>query len=118
MDNKLLLKILELLEETYPESYSVERLTGKLRVSIDGEFSKITKYLGESKKITIMHNGTIITGSGTLEQRNRITITNEGIDFLLQKKLLKAEEIRNKIIVGATITIAIVGIISLISIFS
>lgn len=114
MDNKLLIKILDTLEETYPERYHVEKLTKKLNTSIDGEFYKIIKYLKESKKIEIIYNKDTSNRRERLQQGDMISITNKGIDFLTDKKLLETNERRNNIITWATIIIAISAIITLI----
>lgn len=104
MERKLMINILELLLETYPESYSISRLTKKLDVSIDGEFSKVIRYLKERSKI-------IVEGADKLQQDSKITITPNGIDFLFEIKHLESEEKRNNFLLLATITIAISAIL-------
>jgi len=114
MDNKLLIKILDTLEETYPEMYHAEKLAKNLNTSINGEFYKIIKYLKESKKVEIRYNKDPSDMRERLRQGDEVSITNEGIDFLTDKKLLESNEKRNNIIKWATIIIAISTLINLI----
>lgn len=83
MDRKFLIRILELLDETYPESYSVERLTKYLNVIKDGIFSKSMRYLRLRNKII---------ATEVLHPKDMISITPEGIDFLSDIKLLEVKE--------------------------
>jgi len=107
MQNELLIKILEALEEIYPEGYSVSRLTEKLGIQTEGEFHKIIKYLFESNKSHInFKNGdenirnmisknpsqfgidlspTPLVLNHQLESEDKIYLTNEGIDFFNEK---------------------------------
>jgi len=114
MDNRLLIKILDTLEETCPETYHIGKLAKKLNTSIDGEFYKIIKYLKESKKVKITYVKDPSDPRERLQQNDWVLITNEGIDFLTDKKLLESNEKRNNIIKWATIIIAISALINLI----
>lgn len=84
MDRKFLIKLLELLDETYPESYSVERLTKKLNLAKDGIFSKSIRYLKLRDKII---------ATDVLHPKDLISITPEGIDFFDNLKSLEFKEI-------------------------
>ena len=110
MNHKLLIRVLELLEETYPECYHAERLIKKLNIfSYKGEFSKVIKYLTEKNKINVIFKDSI--GSclqwRILQQGDKISITPDGIDFLIKIRLIEINKRLNKIIVWATGIIAI-----------
>jgi len=113
MNRKLLIKILELLEGTYPAFYHAGKLTGILGVSLDGEFSQILRYLKETGKINIVFPESRIAPTGRyklaswLMQIDEITITPEGIDFLNNLRLIETREKLNIWIVAATIVIAV-----------
>lgn len=101
MGKNLLIKILEMLEETYPECYRVERLVKKLNVSLNGEFTKLIKYLYARKKIDVrLHNydGTYPQSFERLQQNDEISITPEGIDFLSMIKLQQTQYTQTKIL--------------------
>ncbi len=109
MNRELLVRTLELLERTYPTDFSVINLTKKLGVSVDGDFSKIIRYLRAKHKIIATER---------LQFDDRISINPDGIDFLIKLKDLEINEKRNKLIVWATIVIAFATLINvLVSIF-
>ena len=115
MNNKLLIKILGLLEQKYPEISLAEELAKKLDIKIsNNEFSKVLKYLRDSEKIKIVP---VIDGLSSkiiyVSPNDEISITNDGIDLLAQKKLLMVNERRNDIMKWATIVIAISTVINL-----
>lgn len=108
MKKKLLIKVLAILEETYPEAYSISRITKKLNVSIDGEFSKVVRYLKAKRKVIAPER---------LQSDSRINITPEGIDFFLQNQLLESEQKRNEIMKWTMMVIAGATIVNLIIAF-
>jgi len=112
MDRKLLIKTLEMLEETYPADYSIERLTSKLNVPIDGEFFKIVRHLELSKKVHIRYEN-VDRRAMKPQQGDRIVIMPDGIDFLTEIKIQESREMMNKLIVIATIVIALSAIVTL-----
>lgn len=115
MNRKLLTKILELLEETYPQFYHAGKLTRILGVSLDGEFSKIIRYLEESKKIEVRRIGQ----DPSQNERERyypndeIKINPTGIGFLNELILIETRERLNRWIVAATIVIAVSTLVNL-----
>jgi len=106
MNRKLLIKILELLEETYPQIYHAGKLTRILRVSLDGEFFKIIRYL-YSKRFVIISDLEIALDC-------EISITSDGINFLNELKLIETREKLNRWIVIATSIIAISTVVNVI----
>jgi len=117
MNHKLLIRVLELLEETYPECYHAERLIKKLNIfSYDGKFSKVIKYLKEKNKINVAFkdfDGTYPQWR-RLQQGDEVSITPDGIDFLIKIKLIELNEKRNNRLMWATIIIALATVINII----
>lgn len=112
MNRKLLIKILELLEETYPRFYHAGKLMKKVGLyEIDGEFSKIIRYLTSTHKIILVPSTT--SEDDRLVSNDEITINPEGIDFLSELILIKTREKLNRWIVYATIVIAISTLVNL-----
>ena len=121
MNRKLMMKVLELLEETYPSFYHAGKLMKKSGISsLDGEFSQILRYLKETEKINIVFPESRIAPTGRyklaswLMQIDEITITPGGIDFLTKMKNLEINEQRNKILVWSTVAIAFFAFVSLV----
>lgn len=116
MNRKLLIKILELLEGTYPAFYHAGKLTGILGLSLDGEFSKIIRYLEKSEKIEVRRIGQ----DPSQNERERyysndeIEINHTGINFLNELLLIETREKLNLWIVAATIVIAVSTLANLI----
>lgn len=117
MNHRLLIRVLELLEETYPECYYVERLIKKLNIfSYDGEFSKVIRYLKDKNKIDVSFRD--FDGAypqwRRLQQGDKISITPNGIDFLTEIKLIETNKKINNRIMWATMIIALATIINII----
>lgn len=118
-----MIKILEELEESYSDKIVIEDLMKKVRVSdIDGELSKIIRYLKETEKIIVVLQPETLIGSKTtrdklskwLQKIDEITITPDGIDFLTKLKRLETDRKRNYLALDTTIVltqIAVIGII-------
>jgi len=118
MNHKLLVQILEILEETYPECYHAGKLIKKLGLhSFDGEFFKATKYLRSKRKIIVGYNIPDNSNREILQQGDEISITPDGIDFLVELKSIEVNEKRNNLIMWATIVIALATIINIIIAF-
>ncbi|GEM_PF-3675593 len=123
MDRKLIIKILELLEEAYTNPLKAEVLMKKTKLKdIDGEFSQIIKYLKETNKIIVVLVPENRMGLATrrdelpkwLQKIDEITITPQGIDFLREIKRIETDKKRNELISDTTIVltqIAILGIV-------
>jgi len=117
-----MIRILELLEETYPSFYHAGKLTRILKSSLDGEFSKIIRYLKATNKIIItLAEDEYLKPMGyntmqrdNLLQQDGITITPGGIDFLIEIKQLEMNEKRNMILIWSTVAIAFFAFVSLI----
>ena len=113
MNHKLLIKTLELLEETFPQFYHAKRLVGKLGLhSFDGEFFKVIKYLKTKGKIIVGYNIPDNSNREILQQDDEVSITPEGIDFLIKIKLIETNKKLNKIMVWATGVIALATFIN------
>lgn len=120
MDRILLIKILELLEETYHQHYKAERLKRKLGLkSLDGKFSQALRYLKETGKIDIVFPESRVAPTGRynlalwLMSIDEITITPEGVDFLTELKRLETDKKRNYLLLDSSIVlmqIAVIGI--------
>ncbi|MFA5887815.1 MAG: hypothetical protein WC852_03845 [Candidatus Nanoarchaeia archaeon] len=139
MQEELLIKTLEVLEEVYPEGYSVVKLLHKLNKPQKNELHKILKYLLETNKINIQFKDSSktvlnhlkrnpqlfpncpldsnITLDGQLEEEDKVYILNTGIDFLSSRKQFLEERNNNKIISAATVAIALAAVIDGLSIF-
>lgn len=113
-----MIKILELLEKSYPRPCTAGGLMKRVRLSnIDGEFSQIIRYLRETNKIIVVlvpeNRMGIPTGRAELhkwlQKIDEITINPVGIDFLTGIKKLEIDERRTKAITKATIVLALVG---------
>ncbi|GAI81628.1 unnamed protein product [marine sediment metagenome] len=114
MNRKLLIKILELLEETYPENCKVSKLVKRLGLnSSDKEFSKVIAYLASTSKIQRKSHEELIRLTPTYPN-DEISITSDGIDFLNESNLIETREKLNRWIVTATIVIAISTLANLI----
>ncbi len=108
MNRKLLIKTLELLEETYPQCYHAGRLIKKLGLSsYDGEFFQIIKYLKGQGKIIVGYDIPDNSNREILQQNDEVSIIPEGIDFLNELRLINTRENLNWWLVTATIIIAI-----------
>ena len=121
MNRKLIMRIVEILEETYPQHYKAERLRRKVGLlSLDGEFSQILRYLKETEKIDIVFPESRIAPTGRYElalwlmQIDEITIKPEGIDFLTKLELIQSNEKRNNILIWSTGAIAFFALVSLV----
>jgi len=115
MNHKLLIRTLELLEETFPECYHAERLIKKLGAySFNGEFFKVIKYLKGKGKIIVRYNIQDNNNRETLQQGDEISITPDGIDFLIEAKSIGVNEKRNNLIMRATIIITLATVINII----
>lgn len=125
MNRKLLIKVLKLLEETYPQLYHAGKLTRILGVSLNGEFSKIIRYLEESEKIEVRRIGQ----DPSQNERERyypndeIKIKPDGINFLEEIKLLESREKIvqqqtnfTKILALATIILGVAALLNLFNI--
>jgi len=118
MHHNLLIKFLEGLEETYPNYYHAEKLIKRLGLhSFDGEFFKITKYLRHKGKITVGYNIPDNSNREILRQGDEVSITPDGIDFLVKLQSIEVEKKRNKIIMWATIGISLATITNVIIAF-
>jgi len=110
MDRKFLIKILEILEETYPQFYHAGKLMKYSGLpSLDGEFSKIIRFLEESGKIEVRRIGQDPSQSERERyySNDEIEINYKGINFLNELILIETREKLNQWIVTATIIIAI-----------
>ncbi len=112
MKRNLMIKILELLEEVYPENYKVERLVKRLRLNFPNkEFSKIIAYLASTSKIQIKINESVPGILLTSRPNDEIYITYLGIDFLSEIKKLEMDEKKSNAITKATVVLALTGVI-------
>ena len=121
MNRKLMIKILELLEKAYTFPVTAEILMKKTGLyDIDGKFSQIIKYLNDTNKIIVVlvpeNRMGLPTGRDKLhkwlQKVDEITITPKGINFLNAIKLIEVNERRNRLIVLATIVIALASLLS------
>lgn len=113
MNKELLIKILDLLEESYPEIYTASELYDELEKYDIKEFCKVIEYLEDSKKARV-HTDSEARGKRMIHrvsERDRLEITPEGIDFLSQEKLAQSNERRNDVQSSFNIIIAITSII-------
>ncbi len=122
MDRKSIIKILKLLEVAYPKFYYAEKLRKEVGLhSLDGEFSQILRYLKDTGKIDIVLPESRIAPTGRykldswLMGIDEITITPKGIDYLTKLKLIETNRKRNETTKLATIVMAIVAVISLVT---
>jgi len=113
MNHRLLIRILELLEETYPQFYHAEKLIKMLGLhSFDGEFFEVIKYLKSKGKIIVAYNIPDNSNREILRQGDEVSITPDGIDFLIKLKSIEVNEKRNSWIMWATIVIALATVIN------
>jgi hypothetical protein len=120
MNRRLMIKILELLEKSYPKPCTAKELMEKTELKdIDGEFSKIMRYLKSSNKIIhlLWESKTGLSRRDTFAELDEITIIREGIDFLTELKKVDIDDKRNKNIERATVVLALVGFIQAIVYF-
>lgn len=120
MKRKLLIKLLELLEGTYPRHCKAEKLKRRLGLkSLDGKLSRILRYLKDTEKINIVFPESRISQTGRykldlwLMSVDEITITPEGIDFLTELKRLETDQNRSNLLLDSSIVlmqIAVIGI--------
>lgn len=117
-----MIKVLEMLEEKYPNTAPVEDLMKRTKLKdVDGEISKILRYLKEKNKIEIIFPETKMghkTGRYNLDKWlmiiDEIKIKPDGIDYLYSLKEVKATNKRNELSLDSTIVltqIAIIGIV-------
>ncbi|MFH0808376.1 MAG: hypothetical protein V1888_02055 [archaeon] len=115
MNNKLMINLLEFLEEAYPSKYRADKLAKRLELpSVKGEFFKIIKYLKATNKVTIFLLESDIVPSASrdeLLQFDGITITPEGIDFLSKIKSFEVERRKTNVLTKATVVLALAGFI-------
>lgn len=107
-----MIRVLEILEEKYPENCKVGKLTSRLELnSPDREFSKVIEYLASTSKI---QGTTSALDQGirlTFFSQDEIYITQFGIEFLTDIKKAEADEKRTGAMTDATIVLASVGFI-------
>ena len=119
MNRKIMMKILELLEETYPNPCTADILMREIELrDIDGEFFQIIKYLKDTHKIIIVlvpeNRMGLPTGREKLQKIDEITINPDGINFLDEMKRLETDKNRNFLLLDTAIVltqIAIIGIV-------
>jgi hypothetical protein len=75
------IKLLETLEDLYPEKSSYKKIAKKLNRNVDERFNKTIRYLSGSKRIYQRSS----TANG---EEPWVVITEKGIDYLREQKLI------------------------------
>jgi len=117
MDRRLLIDILERLEQAYPKSYTIEGLRKIVNPTLGQGFFQIIKYLKDKLKIyysSFESKPSLNIIEEQFSPKDEISINPDGIDFLNKLKSIQNDEKRNEIISYATIVLAISSFLALI----
>lgn len=120
MDERLLIKILGLLEKSYPGPCNIEKLmclTGLK--NIDGQISSVIRYLKETNKIIVVFVPESNIGVQTkrflltkwLQKLDEVTITSDGIDFLAELRKTFVQSTQNKTMASVTTVMGVAAFI-------
>jgi len=120
MKQGLLIKLLGVLEKSYPGSCSIEKLMYLTGLNnINGEIASIIKYLKETNKVVVVLVPENTIGGQTkrhllpkwLQKLDEVTITPIGIDFLAELRKTFVQSTQNKAMASATTAMGVAAFI-------